>query len=61
MVILQSMTDAACDHCGKVYAPGWDRFWSGGGWECTAPDECETNGGVHDTLCDDCHRDLVRS
>lgn len=58
IVLVQS--ESSCDHCGKVYNPMWgDRFWSGS-WACSAPDTCEGGGGVHETLCNDCHRTLVR-
>lgn len=46
-----------CDRCGKVYNEYLgDRFWSGD-FEWEAPDGAVERG---DTLCDDCHRDVVR-
>lgn len=51
-------TETACDRCGRVYNPyHGDRFWSGS-WAETAPDETRAE---YETLCDDCHRDVVRS
>lgn len=47
------MSDTKCDECGKVYNEYLgDRFWSGS-WI--------VDGRVFNTLCDDCHRELVRS
>ena len=47
------MDQATCDSCGKVYNPYLgQRFWSG----------CWTIAGeVFETLCDNCHRELVRT
>jgi hypothetical protein len=52
--------DHACGHCGKVYNPYiGDRFWSGH-FPCTRASECKNDGGLHDTLCNSCHRQMVR-
>lgn len=61
MIILIPDGGVSCDHCGRVYNPYiGDRFWSALSYQCTAPDECQTGGGEHTTLCDDCHRNLIR-
>lgn len=50
--------DTTCDRCGRVYNPFiGDRFWSGEFNE-TAPDGITA---TYETLCDDCHRDVVRA
>jgi hypothetical protein len=50
------MTETTCDRCGLVYNRFLGmRFWSG--------EYVEVVDGVHKvylTLCDDCHRDVVR-
>ena len=61
MIILIPDGGNVCQHCGKVYNQYLgDRFWAGGDYPCNDPEECENDGGVHDVVCDDCHRDLVR-
>jgi len=50
--------ETTCDRCGDVYNEYTDdRFWSGS-WTEEAPDGTVAE---HQTLCDDCHRDVVRS
>jgi hypothetical protein len=62
MLILIPDGGSACGHCGKVYNPYLgDRFWSAREYPCHNPDGCETGGGVHDMLCDDCHREYSPS
>lgn len=51
--------DSSCDHCGAVYNPFLDRFWSGT-YPCTKPESCEGDGDVHEFLCNRCHRELYR-
>lgn len=52
------MAESTCDRCGKVYNPYvGDRFWSGTFVE-DSPDGGRSEYG---TLCDNCHRDVVRS
>lgn len=61
MLILIPDGGTSCQHCGRVYNPYiGDRFWSGGDYPCDDAEACETDGGIHDTVCDDCHRELVR-
>lgn len=48
----------ACDRCGRVHNPFLgERFWSGQFTE-VAPDG---TAAEYETLCDDCHRSVVRS
>jgi hypothetical protein len=50
----------ACGHCGKVYNPYIGDRFRAGRFPCTAPAECETGEDMHDVLCEDCHRSLIR-
>jgi len=51
------MPESTCDRCGAVYNPYLgDRFWSGK-WTETAGDGTTA---TYETLCDDCHRTVVR-
>lgn len=46
-----------CDRCGKVFNPYLgDRFWSGT-WMVDADDG---SVDIYNTLCNDCHRTVVR-
>jgi len=50
--------ETKCERCGRVYNPYLgDRFWSGSFTE-RVPDGTVSN---YHTLCDDCHRDVVRT
>lgn len=55
---VKNMTDTSCDRYGRVYnAYLGDRYWSGTFTEL-APDGTLAE---YSTLCDSCHRQVVRS
>lgn len=52
MEVKKSVSETACDGCGKVYNRYLkDRFWFGVWF---------INGTIMNTLCNDCHRDHIR-
>lgn len=46
-----------CDRCGDTYGPLDEMRFRAGTWTETADGTTAT----YETLCEDCHRDLVRS